>query len=85
MLVKHGADPNARGGQYGTALQAAALHGCLFNVKYLLSVGADPTIEGGQYKSPLNASLANQKHHHVAYYLRRYIAAQQKDTVAGVP
>ena len=44
-LLDHGADPNARAGKYETALQAAANHGCLDNVKFLLSAGADPTIE----------------------------------------
>lgn len=74
-LLDHGADPNARGGKYETALQAAAKHGCLDNIKILLSAGADPTIEGGRYGSPLKAALAGEeKHYHVANYLRRYIA-----------
>lgn len=75
MLFDHGADANARGGKYETALQAAARHGCLKNVKMLLAAGADPTIEGGRYGSPIKAALAGKKgEHHVANYLRRYIA-----------
>ncbi len=84
MLINHGADPNARGGQYETALQAAAFHGCLTNIRFLLSVGAAPTIEGGQHESPLNASMAEEKHYHVANHLERYIAAWQKDAGQGV-
>jgi len=75
MLIEHGADPNSRGGEYGTALQAAATHGCLQNVKFLLAAGADPTIEGGKYGSPLNAATAGKKkYYHVANFLRRYTA-----------
>jgi len=75
-LLDHGADPNARGGKYETALQAAAKHGCLDNVKILLAAGADPTIEGGKYGSPLKAAVAKKKHYHVANFLRRYMAAR---------
>ena len=75
MLLDHGADPNARGGKYETALQAAAKHGCLNNVKILLKAGADPTIRGGRYGSPFEAATAGKKKHYlVANYLRRYIA-----------
>lgn len=75
MLLDHGADPNARGGKYETALQAAAKHGCLQNVKILLKAGADPTIEGGRYGSPLKAAMAGKKKHYlVANFLRRYLA-----------
>ena len=71
MLLDHGADPNARGGKYETALQSAAKHGHLQNVKFLLGAGADPTIEGGKYESPLKAAMAKKKHYHVANFLRR--------------
>jgi len=74
LLLNHGADPNARGGKYETALQSAAKHGCLENVKILLGAGADLTIEGGKYESPLKAAMAKSKHHHVANFLRRYVA-----------
>ena len=60
-------------GRYETALQAAAFHGCLTNIKVLPSVGAAPTIEGGQHESPLNASMAEEKHYYVANYLKRYL------------
>ena len=81
MLVDGGADPNARGGKYETALQSAARHGHLANVKFLLSAKADPTIEGGRYRSPLKASLSKKKYYHVANYLTRHIAAMKKDGV----
>ena len=77
MLLDHGADPNARGGKYETALQSAAKHGHLQNVKFLLSAGADPTIEGGKYESPLKAAMAKTKHYHVANFLRRHMASSQ--------
>jgi ankyrin repeat protein len=75
MLLDRGADPNARGGKYETALQSAAKHGHLENVKFLLGAGADPTIEGGRYESPLKAAMAKKKHYHVANFLRRYMAS----------
>ncbi len=78
MLVDHGADPNALGGEDGTALQSAASQGCLANIKFLLSVGADPTIEGGKHGTPLKAAMA-YGWYHVVNYLRRYMAAKEKD------
>jgi len=72
LLLDHGADPNALGGKYGTALQAAAVHGHLENVKLLLECGADPAIEGGKYGNPLKSALAKEKHYHVANFLRRH-------------
>lgn len=74
LLVDHGADVNARGGKYETAIQAAAAHGHLENVKSLLGRGADPTIEGGKYGSPLQAAV-KKKHYHVENFLRRYLRA----------
>jgi ankyrin repeat protein len=59
---------------YETALQAAAVHGHLENVKLLLDCGADPTIEGGRYGSPLKSAMAKEKkHYHVANFLRRHL------------
>src|SRR5205823_3204508 len=74
MVRDHGADPNARGGKYETALQSAANHGCLQYVKLLLGAGADPTIEGGKYESPLKAAMAKEKYYHVVNFLRRQVA-----------
>jgi len=74
LLLKYGADPNARGGKYETALQSAAKAGCLENVKFLLAAGADPSIEGGKYGSPLKAATAGSKHYHVANFLQRYLS-----------
>jgi len=77
MLLDRGANPNAQGGKYGTALQCAAKHGHLKNVKFLLDAGADPTIEGGRYESPLKAAMAKKKHYHIANFLRRHLASSQ--------
>jgi ankyrin repeat protein len=55
FLLKNGADVNALGGEYGTALQAAAFHHKQY-VDMLLDLGADPRIEGGKYGSALKAA-----------------------------
>jgi len=77
LLLDAGADPNACGGKYNTALQAAAKHGNLENVKFLLRAGADPSIEGGKYGSALKAATAKKKHFHVANLLKRYVATER--------
>lgn len=83
LLLDHGADVNARGGKYETALQAAASNGSLETVKLLIRNGADATIEGGTFGSPLKAALGEKEHrqgeeiyphYHVANYLRRHLA-----------
>ncbi|KAK4442332.1 ankyrin repeat-containing domain protein [Podospora aff. communis PSN243] len=75
MLLDHGADPNARGGIFGTALNAAAENGCLENLKLLLKAGADPTIEAGKYGTPIRAAMdGNDKHYLIENYLRRHFA-----------
>ncbi|KAI1869012.1 uncharacterized protein JN550_005999 [Neoarthrinium moseri] len=56
VLMELGADPNAQGGQYHTALQCAAQSGDNLTVEYLLKHGADPNITGGMFHSPLQAS-----------------------------
>lgn len=45
VLIKHGADPNARDTTHKTALMTAALGGHEELVKVLLAAGADPSIE----------------------------------------
>ncbi|KIK53779.1 hypothetical protein GYMLUDRAFT_178406, partial [Collybiopsis luxurians FD-317 M1] len=46
-LLQAGADVNAQGGFYGTALQAAAYEGKIGIVKCLLQAGADVNTQGG--------------------------------------
>lgn len=46
MLLDHGPDPNTRGGKYETALQSAAKHGHLENVKFLLGAKGGPDCRG---------------------------------------
>ena len=78
LLLAHGADINARGGKYETALQAAAARGRLEVVKLLIERGADPMVEGGKFGSPLKAALGGKRrHYHVANYLRRHLAKMQ--------
>ncbi|KIM99689.1 hypothetical protein OIDMADRAFT_125508, partial [Oidiodendron maius Zn] len=54
-LLDKGANVNAVGGEFGTALQAAACHHKAY-VEMLLKHGADPKIEGGKYGSAIAAA-----------------------------
>ena len=45
--MDNGADINAKGGEYGTALQAAALKSRMRSIRLLLDKGADVNAEGG--------------------------------------
>ncbi|KAF2726519.1 ankyrin, partial [Polyplosphaeria fusca] len=56
LLLEKGADPNAQGGRYGNALQAASLGGHEMVVKLLLEKGADPNAQGGCYDNALQAA-----------------------------
>jgi ankyrin repeat protein len=58
LLLGKGADVNAVGGEFGTALQAAAYHHRQY-VEVLLKHGADNTITGGKHGNALGA--ANKK------------------------
>jgi ankyrin repeat protein len=55
-LLARGANVNARGGHYGTALQAAAVYGHHQTVKTLMEWGADVNIQGGEYGDALTAA-----------------------------
>ena len=60
MLLAAGANPNSRGGFYGTALQKACAHdGNEAVVKILLKNGARTDIDGGFYGSPLMAACSD--------------------------
>ena len=58
-LLKMGADVNAIGGQYGTALQAASSSGHESIVQLLLEQGADANVMGGQYGTALQAASSS--------------------------
>jgi len=47
---------NVKGGEYGTALQAASCQGYLGRVRMLLKAGPDVNIEGGKYGTALAAA-----------------------------
>lgn len=47
MLLEHSADTNIQGGEYGTALQAAACRGHTNGAKLPLEDGADINIQSG--------------------------------------
>jgi ankyrin repeat protein len=57
MLLDRGADVNAQGGHYGSALQAASFGGHENVVRMLLvRHGADVNSQGGEYGSALHAA-----------------------------
>ncbi len=53
---EEGADVNAQGSQYGTALQAAASYGKTETVRLLLNKGADINVQGGYFGTALHAA-----------------------------
>ena len=55
-MINAGADVNAEGGVYHTALQAAAFNGNTNILKVLLDNGADVNIIGGEYGTALQAA-----------------------------
>ncbi|KAH0566016.1 hypothetical protein GP486_000588 [Trichoglossum hirsutum] len=57
LLLDFGTGVNARGGDYGTALQAAAVMGHNGVVRLLLDRGADPNIQAGRHNTALRAAL----------------------------
>ncbi|KAI2603684.1 ankyrin repeat-containing domain protein [Hypoxylon sp. NC1633] len=64
MLLDHGADVNAQGGDYGNALQAASVQGHGKVVQILLDYGADIHAQGGYYGTALQAA-SSQGHEKV--------------------
>ncbi|KAJ7301960.1 ankyrin repeat domain-containing protein [Mycena albidolilacea] len=58
LLIKFGADVNARGGLYETALQAASAKGHEAVVQLLIDKGADVNAQGGYDGSALQAASA---------------------------
>ena len=56
MLLDKGADVNAKGGRYGTALQAASERGHDQVVRMLLDIGADVSAQGKYYRSVMPRS-----------------------------
>ncbi|KAJ7603453.1 ankyrin repeat-containing domain protein [Mycena polygramma] len=61
FLLDHGADVNAAGGRYGSALQGAAVNGNVDIVCLLLEKGADVNTVGGEYSSALH-NAAHEGH-----------------------
>lgn len=58
VLLEHGAQVNASGGYFGSALQAAAYVGSMEGVQLLLQKGAAVNARGGRYGSALQAAKA---------------------------
>ena len=59
LLLDKGADINARGGEYGTALQAAAYRGKVELIHLFLDKGANVNAQGGEYGTALQAAAAS--------------------------
>ena len=57
-LLAKGADPNATGGRYGNALQAAACRGHLNVIRLLLAGGANVALTGGDYGNALQGACS---------------------------
>jgi ankyrin repeat protein len=68
LLLDRGADVNANGGSYSTALQAAAIRGHDQIVQLLLDRGADVNANGGSYGTALQAA-ANRGHDQIVQLL----------------
>lgn len=56
LLLEYGANVNALGGMYGTALQAACHYGYEPTVRVLLEAGADVNLKGGYHGDALQAA-----------------------------
>jgi len=72
LLREGGADVNAQGGRYGSALQMAAKSGNLDGVKWLLANGADIQARGGKWGSAKEAALQKKRWNVVSYLWRVY-------------
>ena len=71
LLLKHGAEVNAKGGTYSYALQAAAAFGFETLVTSLLDSGADIDAKGGLHGSALQAAISSKSDSIVATLLDR--------------
>ncbi|KAK8171994.1 hypothetical protein BKA80DRAFT_261758 [Phyllosticta citrichinensis] len=88
LLIENGADVDAQGGFYGSAVQAAASVANEQGVRLLLEKGADPSLRGGKYGSELKASRHRciKDCHHAAFEgmwnrVHYDIRAQEKDKI----
>ncbi|CAG8133654.1 unnamed protein product [Penicillium nalgiovense] len=69
LLLDRSADPNAPGGEYGSALQAASAQGLETVVKILLNANADVQASGGLHGSALELA-SNQNHEGIVQILQ---------------
>jgi ankyrin repeat protein len=71
MLLHKGADVNAQGGFYGSALQAASAQGRLKVVEMLLQKGADVNAQCGHYGNALQAASVEEREEVVEMLLQK--------------
>ncbi|KAF2242108.1 ankyrin, partial [Trematosphaeria pertusa] len=60
-MLNHGADINAEGGVYGTALTVAVYSGSLSSVELLLSRGSDVNVQSGYFGNALQAAVSRER------------------------
>ncbi|KAJ5556434.1 hypothetical protein N7494_000349 [Penicillium frequentans] len=78
LMITHGADINARGGDYGSALVAACSEGHYKVVQLLLERGADLNAQGGYYGNALQAACS-KGHNEILYMLLEHGANVNAD------
>lgn len=78
LLAEYGADINAHGGTYGTALKVASYEGQKSTVRLLLEHGASVNVQGGEYGNALQAASCRGSESIVRLLLERgaFINAQ---------
>ncbi|KAJ7019718.1 ankyrin repeat-containing domain protein [Mycena alexandri] len=71
LLIEHGANVNAQGGYFGSALQAASVRGHINIVQLLIEQGANVNAQGGVYNSALQAASFNGHKHMVCFLIEQ--------------
>jgi ankyrin repeat protein len=82
-LLAAGAEVNAIGGAYGTALHAAAYTHNVDSIKLLLAHGADPNIVAGKYGSVLQAAAKRETVSSGAWSGRKSVPSMKALVAAG--
>jgi ankyrin repeat protein len=84
LLVEAGADVNAEGGKYGSALQASVAKGHSMIALFLLDNGANVNQLGGLYGNALNAAIeADQPHLEKLLLFFDAVHTQRPDTLSS--
>ena len=84
LLVKHGADPNAKG-QYSSPLQAAVINNAHETAEVLLKHGADANARTKSGYTPLHAAAINNAHKTAEILLKYGADVNAKDRSGDTP